>query len=187
MKYHRLAFIDTETTGLDPNFHEVIEIGCVVADWKPDLFGERTLVESSTLDIKIIPEHIERADPKALAVNHYAKRDWSQAISRKEAIMELARVAKGAIFIAQNVTFDWSFLQQAAESVGIALDQEFHFRKLDLASIAFGRLPDDPKLERYTLRELSQYFGIRNEDAHTALSDARTAFEIYRKLLAVGK
>ncbi len=83
MKYHRLAFIDTETTGLDPNFHEVIEIGCVVADWKPDLFGERTLVESSTLDIKIIPEHIERADPKALAVNHYAKRDWSQAIQRR--------------------------------------------------------------------------------------------------------
>ena len=31
MKKHNLAFIDLETTGLDPDKQEMIELGCVVA------------------------------------------------------------------------------------------------------------------------------------------------------------
>jgi len=30
MKKHPLAFIDLETTGLNPDTHEIIEIGCLV-------------------------------------------------------------------------------------------------------------------------------------------------------------
>jgi oligoribonuclease (3'-5' exoribonuclease) len=30
MKTHNLAFIDTETTGLNPDYHEVIEFACII-------------------------------------------------------------------------------------------------------------------------------------------------------------
>lgn len=185
MKKHKLAFLDIETTGLDPYRHEIIEIGIVLAEQKRDLFGKQALELISEHEQLLRPEHIETADPKALGVAKYTEREWGKAVSQKEGLLWAAEVLKGSVFVAQNVAFDWSFLRKAGNEYGVDFESAVHYHKLDLASMAFGKLYHDPKLSRFSLREMTDYFEVQNEKAHTALSDARATFEVCRKLLAL--
>ncbi len=183
MKKHRLAFVDLETTGLNPIQHEIIDIGIIIAEQREDLFGIRSLHYISEHEIYLIPQHIETADPKGLQVNKYAKRDWSNAVPQKEGLMEAVRILEGTIFVAQNVSFDWTFLCVSGNTYDVNFDKAVYYHKLDLASMAFGKLYHDSALSRFTLRELTVHFGVINHDAHTAIADARATFEVAKKLL----
>ena len=183
MKKHRLAFVDLETTGLDAMKHEIIDIGIIIAEQHEDLFGGRSLHYVSEHEIYLTPLHIERADPKALAINKYTKRDWSRAVGQKEGLSEAARILTDTIFVAQNVTFDWTFLYISGNTYGVNFDKAVYYHKLDLASMAFGKLYHNSDLSRFTLRELTVHFGVANTDAHTAISDARATFEVAKKIL----
>lgn len=184
MKRHKLAFVDLETTGLDPFRHEIIEIGIVLAEQKRDLFGKQSLELISEHEMLLRPEHIATADPKALGVAKYDKHRWEKAVSQKEGLVWAAALLEGTVFIAQNVSFDWGFIRKAGNEYGIDFEKAVHYHKLDLASMVFGKLYHDPKLSRFSLRELTDYFGVKNENAHTALADARATFEVCKKLLA---
>ena len=177
-----LAFVDLETTGLNPHKHEIIEIGVVIARQTGN--PEQALEVVEEFEIQVKPAHIELADPDALRVNQYHKRSWERAIPMADAAVILEQKLKGCVFIAQNVVFDCSFLQSAFHKLGKSFDNVIYYQKMDIASIAFGAKYDDPKLARYTLRELSEYFQVKNVAAHTALSDTRVAFEITNKLLS---
>jgi DNA polymerase III epsilon subunit-like protein len=183
MKQHTLAFLDLEATALDPFQGEIIEIGIVLVKQEKDLEGLPVLTKLSEHLIALIPEHIETADPKSLEVCKYHERDWSHAVTQRDGIAEALRVLKDTIIVAQNVGFDWAYLQKAVHDQGMIIEGEVHYHKLDLASMAFGKLYTDATLFKYSLRELAGYFGVENSDAHTALSDARTTFLIAAKLL----
>ena len=58
-----------------------------------------------------------------------------------------------------------------------------HYHKLDTISIAWAKFHKDTDVIHFSLRELCERFGIKNEKAHTALSDARATFELYKKLM----
>ena len=89
----------------------------------------------------------------------------------------------GTVFVGQNVAFDWGFLLKACREQGINLDTLVHYHKLDLASMAFGKFYRETKLFRFSLREMSEHFGVVNQDAHTALADARATFEVCKKVI----
>jgi DNA polymerase-3 subunit epsilon len=181
MKKHNLAFIDTETTGLNFDKHEIIELSCVLVSqsWeggKPS--GYEILDE---LNIKIKPEHIENADPVALRVNGYNPADWTFAYSLEEGLKMLAAKTEGAIMVAHNACFDYGFLQKAFQKTGI--ENKMHYHRLDTISIAFAKLHSNEDVDRFSLQYLCDHFGIENKKAHTALSDARATFELYKKLM----
>src|SRR3989338_6197857 len=94
MKIHRLAFVDLETTGLDPFRHEIIEIGIVLAEQRADLFGKLFLERIAEHEIRLKPEHIETADPKALEVCKYHERNWENAVAQKEGLQKDQHVAR---------------------------------------------------------------------------------------------
>ncbi len=181
MKKHNLAFIDLETTGLNPDKHEIIEIGCLVVRQPQVAGGNFEVIDE--LDIKVKPLHLERAEPEALRINGYNEADWLFAVELSQALSALAGKTDNAIMVAQNVTFDWSFLHRAFETTGV--QNRMHFPKIDLISIAFGKLYNDTRIERYNLRELARFFNVENEKAHSAMSDIRTTFEIYKKLITL--
>ncbi len=183
MKKNILAFVDLEATGLDPSRCEIIEIGIVIAAQRIDSSGNGFLELISEHNIQLIPMHIETADPKALEVNKYYSRDWSAAVSQKEGLAHAAEILRDKIFVAQNVGFDWAFIQRAGQEHGVDFDSIVHYHKLDLASMVFGKLYNDPALFKFSLREMTVYFDVVNDNAHTALADARATFEVCNKLL----
>jgi DNA polymerase III epsilon subunit-like protein len=58
-----------------------------------------------------------------------------------------------------------------------------HYHKIDTISVAWAKLHRNPDIEHLSLRELCLHFDIKNEHAHTGLSDARATYELYKKLM----
>jgi len=175
MRKHNLAFIDIETTGLNIIKHEIIEIGCVIADQKLEILEE--------FELKIKPERIENADKTALKINHYNSENWESACELKEAMKTLLEKTKDCIMVGQNVAFDVSFLEYNFAKLG--LNNMMHYHKLDTISIAWAKLNKEKDFEHFSLREMCKCFDIKNENPHSALSDARATFELYKKLMTL--
>ncbi len=173
MRKHNLAFIDIETTGLDFTRHEIIEIGCVITTPKLRVIEK--------FELKIKPKHIKNADPVALKINHYNKKDWNQASNLEEAIQILAKKVKDCIMVGQNVSFDYGFLEYAFAKN--KWKNTMHYHKLDTISIAWAKFHKKPNFKHFSLRDMCKLFDIKNERPHSALSDAYATYELYKKLM----
>lgn len=179
MKRHNLAFIDVETTGFDPDKHELIEIGLVLVKQIGDNGDKFEILDE--VELKIKPERIEDADPQALKVNGYDPSQWVFANTLKEAMTVFANKTENAIFVAHNLTFDFSFIDHAFRKTGV--ENKMFYPKIDTISVAFAKLHKNPQVEKFRLQKLCEYFGITNERAHTALADAKATFLVYEKMM----
>ena len=181
MRKHNLAFIDIETTGLNPDKHEIIEFGCVIVKQNKKEGGIISLDVIEEFEFKIKPKRIEDAEPAALRINKYDEAAWALAYDLEEVMPIIAQKTAGAIMVAHNVAFDFAFLDKAFRTTGV--ENKMHYHKLDTISIAFAKLYKKAEIGRFSLESLSSYFGIENKKAHTALPDARVMFELYKKLM----
>lgn len=111
-----LVFLDTETTGLDPQRHEVWEIAYAVDDG-PILSG-------------IVTHSLRYADQKALDMNGYHQRGLMSEPSDIDALCRNA--LEGATVVGSNPAFDTAFLRQRW---GVA---PWHHRLWDLSAYAAG-------------------------------------------------
>ena len=175
MNQKNLAFIDIETTGLDPEIQEIIEIGGVVVT--PDL---KVVHE---FEIKVKPENLAAAQPEALRINRFDPAQWVFALSLPEAMKLFSEKTKDCIMVAQNVAFDYSFLQKAFSKTKVP--NLMHYHKLDTISIAYAKLGKNGDAQKYSLGFLCGMFGVDYKNAHTALADARATFEVFKKMIAL--
>ncbi|OGI69182.1 hypothetical protein A3A09_01675 [Candidatus Nomurabacteria bacterium RIFCSPLOWO2_01_FULL_42_20] len=182
IKKQNLAFVDVETSGLDAEKHEVIQIGCVLVsqDWTGDKPKFEMIEE---LELKIKMERPEDAQPEALRINGYDPAAWLFAYNLPEAMKIFAEKTKDAIMVAHNVAFDYSFIDKAFRKAGV--ENKMHYHKLDTISIAFAKLHDVHDVDKFSLHYLCAHFGIENKKAHSALPDARATFEVYKKLMSL--
>jgi len=171
-----LAFIDIETTGLDYDKGEIIELGVVITKMKE---GVLTVIDQ--LDLKIAPKHIETADPQALRINGYTEADWIFAVSIEEALKTFVDKTEGTIFVAHNITFDYGFIEANLKRYGI--EARYHYYKLDTLALAFGVLQNSEDMGKLSLRALCEKYGIENKKAHSAFADAYATYEVFKKLL----
>ena len=173
MRKHNLAFIDIETTGLNVIDHEIIEIGCVITDYKMKVIEE--------FEIKIKPEHIENADSTSLKINHYNEEEWVNAYKLKNALLIFSEKVKDCTMVGQNVAFDSGFLEY--NFAKLKIKNTLHYHRLDTISIAWAKLHRDKNIEHFSLREMCKHFKIINKNPHSALSDARATYKLYKKLM----
>jgi DNA polymerase-3 subunit epsilon len=171
-----LAFIDVETTGLNSDTAEIIELGVVIAKFK-----DNELVVIDQLDVKIRPEHLETAEPAALRINGYNEVDWLFAVTLADAMKSFADKTSGAVFVAHNLTFDYAFIDRAFKNTGI--ENKMHYHKLDTIALAFGVLHNQDDMNKFSLKALTEYYGIENKKAHSAFADAYATYELFKKLL----
>lgn len=183
MKTHNLAFIDTETSGLDSDKHEIIELAVVLVR-QVDRPGKGPKLEViAEKDWKIKMENREAAEDQALRVNGYNEVDWMFALDLEQAMKEFSKLTEGATFVSHNLTFDYGFISRAFQKTGV--ENKMHYGKLDTISIAFARLYDIPQASSFSLKALAALFKIENKKAHTALADTVTLVEIYKKMMGI--
>lgn len=169
----RIALTDLETTGLDSDQHEIIEIGLIV-------FDSETFTIEKTFETKVKPLHPETGHPKAFEVNGYNALEWEDAPSLEEAMLLYVVAAENASFCAHNMIFDYSFLSAASKKTNIPLP--FGKHKIDLLTLAWTKLHN--QTSKFNLKHLCGYLNIDPEpDMHRALNGAMSGYHVFRRIM----
>ena len=169
----RLIFLDTETTGLDPEVHEILELALVAEDG------------SVLLHTRVRPERLEQADPRALEVNGYSAEGWADAPAWADVAPRVAELLRGAVAVGHNVAFDAEMLRAGLKRVDPELAGGVCHYRLDTLVLALEHLAP-VGLERFNLGAVCDFLGVELKDAHTALADTLAARAVYRKLARAG-
>jgi len=170
----KLLFVDLETTGLDLEKHEIIEVGCLVVDGKSlEIIGE--------YHAKVKPEHIETASKAGLEVSGYSERKWKDARPTKEVLREVVKLAPGAMIAGWKVDFDWWFLITNFKKFRIK--HKFDYHLIDLISVAYEHLRSQKKPKILSLRNVARNLGIKVAEQHSAMTDVKAAYKIFKKLM----
>jgi DNA polymerase III epsilon subunit family exonuclease len=178
MNHSKFIVVDIETTGLNLNTSEIIEIGCVLFKFN----NKKLMYEiEEEFEIKIKPDHIETADPRSLKINKYSELDWKNAVSLKDGLKIFSKKSKDRVMIGHNVGFDFYFLNYFL--LKCKLKNNLHYHLLDTLSMAYVKLKDNKDAKRLSLQYLCDYFGIENKKAHSALSDAKATYELFLKII----
>ena len=171
----RIVFLDIETTGLNPEVNDIIEIAGVISS--PPF----EVVEKS-LSIKVKPENIQTASPVALKLNGYNEKELESAVPLKQAMQEFSMFAGGKIWCAHNASFDISFIKSKFNKVGIPLEK-IGFYVFDTLSIGWALLPHG-SVENYKLSTIAERFGIpREADRHEAIYGCILDMKIYSSMV----
>ena len=169
-----LAFLDSETSGLRPDEHEILELGLVLYDDSKD----EVIKEWS---VKIAPRHIHTAQDQALKINGYADDPSLYKANLRTSLIKLNKLVDGCILVGQNIAFDVAFLERALSEFNIT--PSFDRRKLELMSMAWFCVRNKD-LNGLSLKDLCNHFNISNIGAHGALTDCRRALGVYRSIMA---
>lgn len=124
-----MAFIDIETTGLEADYHDIVEIAAVRLD-------ASTWEVQTELNVKVHPEHHDRIDPEVVRINNYSVALWEDALHLRDALVKLTPMLNGCVIAGHNVHFDWSFLLAAYWRHEI-VQPEVDYHLLDTASLAW--------------------------------------------------
>lgn len=113
-----LVFIDTETTGLDPDRHEIWELAFAIDD--------------GPIHSGPVPHSLRHADPFALDLNGY----HSRFVDARPGAIEpqCRRALTGATLVAANPAFDAAFLRARWG------ETPWHYRLWDVEAYAAGVL-----------------------------------------------
>ncbi|MDE1970128.1 MAG: 3'-5' exonuclease [Patescibacteria group bacterium] len=172
-----LAITDVETTGLDAHIHEIIELGLLLVD-------QKTLEIVDEYEAKIKPIRLDVMNPQSLEVNGYNETDWQNAPSLQSVMDIYATKTQHALFVAHNVTFDWSFIDEAFKRTGAKNRMDYH--RIDLLTIAWSRVNQFHGLTKLSLDALCEYFDIPKEPRpHRAINGVRNELAVLQKLLQV--
>jgi DNA polymerase III epsilon subunit family exonuclease len=162
----RFIVFDFETTGLDPNKHEIIEIGAIRVNRDSDLHDtfSTLVIPNGRITAKITEiTGIDRAMIKA------------DGLPLAEAIDRFREFVGPVPMVAFNAKFDRAFLSAACQRVAVdQFDNRFHCA-LELSRKAW------PGRKSYKLQAICADAGIRpqNGAAHRALPDCELAMRTF--------
>ena len=160
-----LVYLDTETTGLDPDVHQVWEIAYAVED--------------GPIFTASVRHSLRNADDKALEIGHYHERCYVDpfALTFEITVQEALR---GATIVGANPAFDAAFLRERwCQSM-------WHHRLLDIEAYAMGALGYDVPQGLATLSAdlRDRGFEIPQPD-HTAAGDVATTRACHHALIDI--
>lgn len=171
-----IVIFDTETTGLDVEHDDIVQIAAVK-------LRRGAVVEGSEFCVFLKTERVIPAmlgDIPNPLVEEYARHGKR---SRAEGLRAFAEYADGAVLLAHNAAFDLAMLQGNFSRVGLvaeahALDVARTFDSLAIARVLF------PRLRTYKLKDLLAHFGLEGRNSHLADDDVAATAALVRHCLA---
>lgn len=157
--------VDTETTGLDFDLCNIIEIGAVKVENGEIVDSFKTLIK---VDEKLPPfiVHLTGITDEMLA----------DAPSLNEVMTDFDAFVGDSILLAHNAAFDMNFLYTAYErALGKPLSNDY----VDTLRVARRALP---QLQHRTLSDLCAVFEVVNEGEHRAYGDALATVQCYLRM-----
>ncbi len=172
------AFLDCEFGGLDPELHDITEIGVIVTDYR--------LRELSEGEWKVRPRP-ERVSAEAARIFGYDEAVWAQAPGVRQVLTEVAELMPSDCTVVpagQNVRMDVSFLERAYKKCEIPYPFDYHV--IDLATLFYSwSLVAGETVSALSLRQSATMAGLLDENgvAHRALADARLTLDTFRHFI----
>lgn len=168
----KLAVVDLETTGNQIKQDDIIQIGITFIRNNAIEDTYHSMIKTD-LEIPTFIQALTSIETSMLTEAPYFK-DIAQSLYQK---------LKDCVFVAHNVNFDLSFLQQAFKQCGIEFKPKRILDTLEIFKIAF------PTEKSYQLSEIATSLSIPLAQAHRADEDAYTtalilikAFETLQQL-----
>lgn len=158
------AIIDIETTGGLYKRDKITEIAIVITDGQKIIDQYDTLVNPGIS----IPPNITR-------ITGITNEMVVDAPPFYEIAKKVVEFTKDCIFVAHNVQFDYSFIQNEFSSLG------YSFSMKRLCTVKLSR-KSFPKLNSHSLGNLIRHFKIEVANRHRALDDALATTIIFHKI-----
>jgi DNA polymerase-3 subunit epsilon len=172
-----LLFVDCETTGLDAEKHEIIDIATILTRFDGETVLERW-------EQRAIAERISDAEPGALIINGYNEHEWFKtgAVRQIELAKLLTPRVEKATFVGQNVSFDEGFIRGLFKRHSQKPNWDYH--KVDTAALFWPLFVNHPELQGVSLKYSAPYLGIEPEpELHRAMVGAETCRRVYVALM----
>ena len=173
-----LTVLDTETTGLDSDIHEIIQIATI----SYVVSGEGDRYVTKKFEKKINPEQLHTASEKALEINGFSLEEWKGSPDASEVMLEIKEIIEGSdILVGQNLIFDLNFIHEICHRNEIEPPNFPPY--IDTKSIA-DRLVRANWIQRSGMDYLVEHYGVKVEGrAHTALVDCERTMLVFDELM----
>ena len=158
--------IDLETTGLNSSSDEIIELAAI------------RIINHEIADQLEILVKTEKGVPKVITELTGITEEIleEKGVVLSSAMEKFCKFIGESAIVGHNIAFDRSFLKEACRKTNRMNLKNPAKDTLDLAR----RRIDD--IDDYKLHALADYFQIKVEEEHRALSDCITTFQVYEKL-----
>lgn len=187
-----LLCLDLETTGLDPNYNEIIQIGAILLDEKMRELGEFDRLVKPSFPMRGINKGYNTYLRSEISVEELRKQEPIESVIED---LQTWLLSKGVnlskpgeiALLGQNIKFDYSFLEKAYEKCSLFFPFDYH--AIDVSSIytSIFLANEDVLPEKVTLHCITSDFNIENIQAHNALADARATLEVFKLMTAAIK
>ena len=182
--------IDTETTGLDPSFDSIIEIGAIkIRDGKieetfsslikPDsilLFDDELEDFGSDFLINDKGEMYYYVDPFITELTGITNKMLSDAPDIISVLSDFRNFIGNDILIGHNINFDINFLYD-----NFLKFFDFQFENDFIDTLRLSRNLHK-SFKHHRLSDMIDYYNIINNNAHRSLSDCQATYELFLKL-----
>lgn len=158
--------LDCETTGLDQEKDQIIEIAIARFNFDGVVETYETLIDPQIE----IPE-------ASIAIHHITDDMVKGKPTIKEALPQIFKFIGTHIIVGHGITTDINFLSNAAKqhSVPNSINARVYLDTLRLARL-YGESPTN------SLQRLRQHFNIAEEGAHRAMNDVVVNIEVFKQL-----
>ena len=183
----KTIWVDTETTGTDPNRHGIIQLAAII-----EIDGN----DVAEINLRIRPFPTDEIDSKALGVSGVTEEQlssfatpnmvWRTITGELGKHVDKYDKLDKFTFAGFNANFDLNMIHAFAMKCGDNYcGSWFWYPPLDVAIIAGEKMRSvRHELKNFKLGTVAEYIGIKPEgDLHDAMTDIRLTREIYKALL----
>lgn len=160
-----LVYIDVETTGFDPKKCRITEVAAIRVE-QGEVVGK--LVSFIRID-EPVPEVITK-------ITGITDTDLAYAPLFEEIAPALQRILDGAVFVAHNAKFDYSFFQAEFNRI------DKPFTSITLCTCEMARSLCPPSLPNHKLQTLIDHYKFDYTERHRAYDDAAVLPQLMTQL-----